>query len=251
MGKFNAFMKRRGLLLAAGLCVAAAGVAGVGAVNGMIEQLGSAGTESTAQPQKTAESETAWQTEIAETPVGKTENAVPKTAAPGAAAGDSAKKQAKSNSTAPQSTAPENTAAQPSQPATPRFARPVAGEVTAAFSGEELLYNETMGDWRTHNGTDFAAAYGEPVYSITAGTVKSVRDDVLWGWTVEVEGSDGLLRYTGLAHKPAVKEGEAVTAGAVLGKLDELDAEIAQEPHLHVEYEKDGRLMDVTALLTD
>ena len=55
MGKFNAFMKKRGLLLAAGLCVAAAGVAGVGAINGMIDQLGKAGPESTARPQNTQE----------------------------------------------------------------------------------------------------------------------------------------------------------------------------------------------------
>ena len=247
MGKFNAFMKKRGLLLAAGLCVAAAGVAGVGAINGMIEQLSSTGPESTAQPQKTQE-DPAWQTEIAEAPVGKTESGVPKASSSQTGSSDGAKKPAKgASSAAPQSTTPVESA----PPVSPRFARPVAGDVTAHFSGEELLYNETMGDWRTHNGTDFAAAYGEAVHSITAGTVKSVREDVLWGWTVEVEGSDGLLRYTGLAHKPAVKEGEAVTAGAVLGKLDELDAEIAQDPHLHVEYEKDGRLQNVMDLLAN
>ena len=47
-----------------------------------------------------------------------------------------------------------------------------------------------------------------------------------------------------------MKEGEAVAVGAVLGKVDELDAEIAQEPHLHVEYEKDGRLQNIMDLLT-
>lgn len=252
MGKFNAFMKKRGLLLAAGLCVAAAGVAGVGAINGMIDQLGKTGPESTAQPQNTQESDAAWQTpEIAETPVGKTESGVPKTSSAQTGSSAGKKTQPKDESAAvPQSAVPENAPAETQQPASPRFTRPVAGEVMAHFSGEELLYNETMGDWRTHNGTDFAAAYGDTVCSITAGTVKSVREDVLWGWTVEVEGNDGLLRYTGLAHKPAVKEGEAVAVGAVLGKVDELDAEIAQDPHLHVEYEKDGRLHNVMDLLT-
>lgn len=254
MGKFSTFMKKRGLLLAMGLCVAAAGVAGVGTLNGMIDELGRGGAESTAEPQSTQENENAWSTqEIAETPVGKAESGVPKPSAsqPSGSSGGAAVPGTHSavpeagNSPAAESAAP----AESKQPVSPRFAKPVAGEVMAHFSGEELLYNETMGDWRTHNGTDFAASYGDKVCSITSGTVKTVYEDVLWGWTVEVEGTDGLLRYAGLAHKPAVKEGEAVTAGDVLGKLDELDAEIAQEPHLHVEYEKNGKLLDVMTLL--
>ena len=36
----------------------------------------------------------------------------------------------------------------------------------AAFSGNELVYSETLGDWRTHNGADYAApparAYAPP-----------------------------------------------------------------------------------------
>ncbi len=251
MGKFNQFMKKRGLLLAAGLCVAAAGVAGVGAINGMIDSLGQSEPAPTAEPQNAQESETAWQTEeIAETPVGKSESGVPKE--PSSQAGAASKQgSAAAESTAAPSAGSSSQEVQPpaSQAASPRFAKPVAGEVMAHFSGDELLYNETMGDWRTHNGTDFTAAYGEKVCSVTSGTVKGVYEDVLWGWTVEIEGSDGLLRYAGLAHKPAVKQGEAVTAGAVIGKLDELDAEIAQEPHLHVEYEKDGVLHDVMELL--
>lgn len=256
MGKFNQFMKKRGLLLAAGLCVAAAGVAGVGAINGMIDSLGQSEPSPTAEPQNAQQSETAWQTEeIAETPVGKTESGVPKASSsqtdtaskPGSSAAESAAPATDGNA-AP---APAPVLPEPAQPenTSPRFVQPVAGEVMAHFSGDELLYNETMGDWRTHNGTDFAAAYGEKVCSVTSGTVKDVYEDVLWGWTVEIEGSDGLLRYAGLAHKPAVKQGEAVTAGDTIGKVDELDAEIAQDPHLHVEYEKDGVLYDVMELL--
>ena len=141
MGKFNAFMKKRGLLLAAGLCVAAAGVAGVGAINGMIDRLGGAGADSTVQPQKTQDSGTVWQAEIAETPVGKTESGVPKASSSKSGSTDRAKKPAKgASSAAPQSTAPENTApAESASPVLPRVTRPVAGDVTAHFSGQELL----------------------------------------------------------------------------------------------------------------
>ena len=86
---------------------------------------------------------------------------------------------------------------------------------------EPTVFGDARGYFmETYQKEEFAAAYGDKVCSITSGTVKTVYEDVLWGWTVEVEGTDGLLRYAGLAHKPAVKEGEAVTAGDVLGKLD-------------------------------
>lgn len=252
MGRLERFMKKRGLLLAAGLCVVAAGAAGIGAINGLIDTLSTEQRAPAQDQPKAQEDETAWQMEeIAETPVAKPESGVAKE--PASSSQPSAQRRPQgaqpSSSTAAQNAAGSGQSAAPAAPS-PRFARPVAGEVTEHFSGTELLYNETMGDWRTHNGTDFAAAYGETVRSVTSGTVTSVKESVLWGWTVEVEGSDGLVRYTGLSHKPAVKEGQAVTAGDTIGKLDELDAEIAQDPHLHVEYEKDGKLQDLMTLLT-
>lgn len=241
MGKFKNFFKTKGILLAAGLCVVAAGVAGVSVINRMIDSLGGTGT-SEQQSNSTQEDE-AWQTDdIEQTPVGKTETDVPKSPSASSSQGSSVGSSSDSGSVAGQPSALEGTSS-------PRCVRPVQGEVTAQFSGDELIYNETMDDWRTHNGTDFAAAYGETVCSITTGTVKTVEEDPLWGWTVEVEGTDGLLRYTGLAQKPNVKQGDSVAAGDTLGKLDELDAEIALEPHLHVEYEKDGKLQNVMDLL--
>lgn len=37
---------------------------------------------------------------------------------------------------------------------------PLRGEVLTAFSMEELVYNQTLGDWRTHDGVDIAADSG-------------------------------------------------------------------------------------------
>ena len=31
---------------------------------------------------------------------------------------------------------------------------PIQGEVLTAFSVDQLLYNETLDDWRTHDGVD-------------------------------------------------------------------------------------------------
>ncbi len=242
MQKFTRFFKTRGLLVAAALCVIAAGVAGVNVVNRMIDSLGAQPQASSLadKPQSAAQPQ-----DIQEAPVANPQQGIKVEATDPTAGQKPAESKAPAKADSADAAAPEAAA----QPAPPRFARPVAGAVTAGFSGNELLYNETMDDWRTHNGTDFAAAYGETVCSITAGTVKAVYEDPLWGWTVEVEAPEGLLRYTGLAHKPVVNQDTAVAVGDALGKLDELYAEIALEPHLHVEYEKDGQLMDVMALL--
>lgn len=56
----------------------------------------------------------------------------------------------------------------------------------AAFSGDELVYSATLGDWRTHNGADYAAPAGESVYPAKAGKVDSVTEDALWGYVVEI-----------------------------------------------------------------
>lgn len=40
------------------------------------------------------------------------------------------------------------------------------GKVSQAFSGNTLVYNPTLGDWRTHNGTDYTA---EQVTAVAAG----------------------------------------------------------------------------------
>ena len=43
------------------------------------------------------------------------------------------------------------------------------GKVLAPYSGDELVYNATLGDWRTHNGVDAAAAAGDEVPAVKGG----------------------------------------------------------------------------------
>ncbi len=49
------------------------------------------------------------------------------------------------------------------------FVLPVSGAILQAYSGDELVYNETLGDWRTHNGVDYSAALGEEVIAPVTG----------------------------------------------------------------------------------
>lgn len=133
---------------------------------------------------------------------------------------------------------------------TSAFILPVEGQVTAAYSGDELVYNETLADWRTHNGLDITAAAGSDVKAAMAGTVSKIIDDPQWGTVVEVTLNDGqVLRYCGLSSKVAVGEGALIEQGDILGTLGEIPAESALEPHLHFELLSDGRLIDPETLM--
>ena len=114
--------------------------------------------------------------------------------------------------------------------------------MVAAFSVNELAYDPTMEDWRTHDGVDIAAAAGTAVAAACAGTISSVADDALMGTTVTISHRDGYeTTYANLQAKPTVEAGDSVSAGTVIGAVGTTAAgESAQGPHLHFSVAKDG-----------
>lgn len=130
------------------------------------------------------------------------------------------------------------------------YVRPVSGAVITPFSGDELLFQPTLGDWRTHNGTDFAAEPGENVLALTDGTVQEVFSDGLYGTCVTVQhGNDLVTTYRGL-DEAQVTAGQTITAGAALGTCaKEMDAEAALGTHIHLEAVQSGAPIDVLTLL--
>ncbi len=132
----------------------------------------------------------------------------------------------------------------------PVYVRPVSGAIITPFSGDELLFQPTLGDWRVHTGTDFAAEPGEPVLALSSGTVADVFEDGLYGACVTI-AHDGALTTTcrGLTDV-RVAAGQAVSAGEAIGVCaDSISIEAALGTHLHVEAEQDGTAIDVLTLL--
>lgn len=123
---------------------------------------------------------------------------------------------------------------------TDKFVLPVDNKIVAAFSGDELVYNTTMGDWRTHNGIDIKATKDTAVKACCDGVVEKVYNDGMLGWVVEVKTDDFATRYCGLAEKVFVKQGDSVKQGDTLGKVGEIPLEIAADSHLHLEIVKNG-----------
>ena len=68
----------------------------------------------------------------------------------------------------------------------PQVCSPLDGTTVTVFSMTELMYDETMADWRTHDGVDIRAGEGDAVKTAAAGTVKEVRYDDLMGVTVVI-----------------------------------------------------------------
>ena len=98
-----------------------------------------------------------------------------------------------------------------------KFTMPMEGNILRGHSGGELVKYDSLNEWRTHDGIDIEAAAGAEVKAAAAGTVKTVKNDPLWGWTVELEHDGGFTTiYCGLAE-PSLTEGGEVAAGQVLG----------------------------------
>ena len=73
--------------------------------------------------------------------------------------------------------------------------------------------------------------------------------DPMWGGTVTIDHSDGMQTiYCGIAPEKALKVGDAVTAGQVLGSVDTVTAEVAMESHLHFAAKQDGKFIDPMSL---
>ena len=116
------------------------------------------------------------------------------------------------------------------------------GEEVAAFSVDELTYNETLGDWRTHDGIDIAAEVGTQVIAACSGVVTAVRDDDMMGTLVTIAHDDGYeTTYANLRSSPGVGEGQYVSAGEVIGAVGSSSiAEFSMPAHLHFSVSKDG-----------
>lgn len=128
---------------------------------------------------------------------------------------------------------------------------PVKGDVVGDFSLEVVAYDETMGDWRTHQGLDLAAPLGAQVVATADGTVRDIYADPLMGQCVLIDHADGVQSlYANLAGTPTVEVGDTVTTGAVIGAIGKTAiAEGRKADHLHFEMRYEGENVDPMTFL--
>lgn len=244
----KAFFKEKGLFLVCMALVFAATITGILAIRTVVDNV----TELTKARQKAVEEDNTWNAPDAivnnpvtdlpeETPAPSSAVSAQDSAQSGAASSSSPSSQpaAKQQDSGTQGS---SAAKQGTLSGSPFTAKP-----SVPFSGEELVYNATLQDWRTHNGADYACAAGTAIPALHGGTVTLAEEDALWGGVVEVSTDDGFLwRYCGLGE-PAVKTGDTVTAGQQLGEASAVPSEADTDPHIHLECLKDEAYLDPEA----
>lgn len=231
MNRIISFFKGKGFYLALSLCILAAAGSSFWAIRNVMQKLGQDGTSQVEQGGT-------QQWDIPGAQVEEKVNDVPKPSAQPSQGSHSASGAGGQQGQAGGSGAPADAAA-------PSFVKPVVGQTVQAFSGEELVYNATLGDWRTHNGVDISCAADATVKSAVAGKVVNMYEDGLWGQVVEVDTGETVWRYTGLDKTTLkVKTGDELEPGQMIGKIGETMAETGAEPHLHLEVLKGGNYVD-------
>ncbi len=130
--------------------------------------------------------------------------------------------------------------------AAPLYIWPVLGELERNHDIENLSYDVTLRDWRTHNGIDIAAPLGASVSAACEGSVVSIEEDSLYGTVVTIEHADGMLSvYANLAEMPAVSVGDWVETGGLIGSVGSTAlCEVAQASHLHFAMSMAGESLD-------
>lgn len=116
----------------------------------------------------------------------------------------------------------------------PYFHMPVGGEILEGFS-EKLIYNEAMGDWRTHNGIDISAEVGCSVSACADGIIEEVFTDA-YGSGVSIKHANGFTsKYMCLGGVEDFEAGDEIKAGEVVGTVGNQKGENVTVPHLHFE----------------
>ena len=201
--RFRKFFQEKGYYIVLLLCILAVGISGYIFVSGAVsekkslnEQTLSVATSAEIPEDKPSSSSTSGKTQSG----GSTQTQKPASASSG-----------------PADTA-DAAAQEPASETLSVRVWPVSGERIAGYSMQELSFNQTTQDWRTHDGIDLAALAGEPVRAACTGTVTAVYDDEFFGTTVVLSHPEGYETiYANLAAMPAVSAGMRVTAGDTIG----------------------------------
>lgn len=227
--KLGNFISGKGFYLVVLICVAAIALSGYYLVQGVRSGV-----------DETLDQPVSGSAAIMETP---SANPAPRMTAQPSAKPSAAPSAVPSTEPAVLSTVPPSN---PPAPAALVFTWPVNGSIIADYSVEALAYSETMGDWRTHEGLDLAAAQGTQVIATADGTVSAVFQDDFMGTTVKIDHGNGLVsQYASLNETPAVAVGDQVKTGTVIGSVGTTAvAENGRLPHLHFAMYQDNNPVD-------
>lgn len=227
---FRNFLTGKGFYVVLGLCMVAVGVAGWGAMR------------SVRPPTENTSSSVSSKASSGTAQAGVTVSGIPDdgwdptyaVSSEGIASSAEASSEAASSAAAPSQRSSSATG-EMQTPYQSYYMMPLSNGVMKAYSSE-LVYSETMKDWRVHEGVDFIGQKGEKVKAINDGTVTKIESDPLWGTIIVIDHGGGLVaRYCGVAANTLVKEGDKVKMGNDIGIIGEVPLEAVEQYHLHLQ----------------
>jgi murein DD-endopeptidase MepM/ murein hydrolase activator NlpD len=125
------------------------------------------------------------------------------------------------------------------------FIRPVKDPANSAFGTRSVLNGQPRSP---HSGADFSSDAGTPIKAPNGGRVVLAGDRYYTGTTVMID--HGLALYSLFAHlsEMAVREGDLVAAGDVIGRVGATGR--VTGPHLHWSVRANGARVDPLSLLS-
>jgi murein DD-endopeptidase MepM/ murein hydrolase activator NlpD len=121
---------------------------------------------------------------------------------------------------------------------------PVQARVSSAYGPRT---HPVSGERHEHSGIDFAAPAGSPVRAAGTGTVAFAGPKGGYGNLVVIRHPDGAETYYAHQRDLAVRTGQAVRAGDVIGTVGSTGRSTG--PHLHFELRRAGRPVDPRSAL--
>ncbi len=127
----------------------------------------------------------------------------------------------------------------------PVFKAPVKGKTASAFTGDKLVYNEALSDWRTHNGIDILCDENAAIHAASDGIVSEVYESAQ-GKSIKIDHTNGYVSvYSNLSDTIEVITGDEVKTGDIIAKAGSSSiADFTSEPHLHFEILLNGEFVN-------
>ena len=124
------------------------------------------------------------------------------------------------------------------------FVRPVPGRVNGAFGSRSVFNGEAR---QPHGGADFLSPAGTPIDAPNSGRVLLARDLFFTGNTVVIDHGLGVFSLLAHLSAVAVRDGDMVTRGQVIGRVGATGR--VTGPHLHWAVRMNGARVDPVAVL--
>jgi len=106
-------------------------------------------------------------------------------------------------------------------------------------SGYGMRLHPILKSWRMHNGMDFTAPTGTPIFASGNGKVVRANRSSTYGKVVYIDHGYGYKTVYAHMSKIKVRKGQKVKRGDVIGLVGNTGRSAA--PHLHYEVQKNGR----------